>query len=123
MIKAGIKPEEYREIKKYWLERLLNKVHLPNNRGYWSAASDILKGDYEANGWKGFTGGAPVFQKFDAVEFINGYSPTSPRMLVKFNGISIGNGNPEWGAEYGVKYLKILLGEPVAVEQKGQNNG
>lgn len=101
MIKAGIKLEEYREIKPYW------KMRLTDQHPLWARPQST---------WK--------FNNYDAVEFINGYAPDSPRFMVKCNGITIDEGNPEWGAEAGVQYFKILLGEPVmASVQKEQGNG
>lgn len=70
MILSGIKKEEYREYKEYWKKRLL----VPINTG------DTL------------------FQKYDLVEFTNGYGKDKPQITLECKGIDIGNGNCKWGA-------------------------
>ncbi len=72
MIKTGFKKEEYRELKQYWIKRLLsNTEHLTN------------KEDVKAVGAR--------FIQFDLVEFTNGYSKTSPQITMEFKGIRIDN--------------------------------
>lgn len=83
MILSGEKKEEYREIKPYWAKRLL-----------WT----IEESDDEREG----------FEQYDAVEFRNGYSKDAPTMLVECKGISVGIGNPAWGApEHPVFIIKL----------------
>lgn len=72
MIVAGIKWEEYREMKAYWNRRLAGR-----------------------------TG-------FDAVEFVNGYGKTRPRILMSLEGITIGQGRKDWGAPVGDVYILHL---------------
>jgi hypothetical protein len=109
MIASGEKTEEYREIKAYWASRLLYKISVPWG-GFLSAWKDILNEDYEFKSWSAFTGNAPVFEKFEAVHFRNGYSKDAPSMSFKVRLICIQNGNPEWGATDG-PYFVIKLGE------------
>lgn len=68
MIEAGEKPEEYREIKPYWITRL-------------------LIGGY---------GSPNIFQSYTHVRYRYGY--TKRTMLYEIESISIGIGNPKWGA-------------------------
>lgn len=82
MIFCNIKKEEYREIKKHWNSRLLDKE-------------------------------SGEFRDYTHVEFTNGYSSDSPKMVVECLGIEIGTGNAYWGAEEGVEYYVIKLGEIV----------
>lgn len=74
MIKAGIKKEEYREIKRYWIQRLCDLVEYDMNYGTLER----------------------VFRKFTHVEFKNGYGKDSPTLLVEFKGLRIGEAKPEW---------------------------
>lgn len=74
MIESGVKLEEYREIKEYWLKRLADK-------------------------------------KFRRVQFSYGY--TKRTMTFLCDGIEIGTGNPEWGAEPGKEYFVIKLGRRI----------
>lgn len=56
-------------------------------------------------------------QHYDAIEFKNGYSKNAPKFLIELKGIRIGTGKAEWGAEKGVKYFMLELGE-IINEQK-----
>ena len=71
LIAAGVKKEEYREIKRYWTQRLCNEF------------------EYES--------GLPNWRKqYDLIEFRNGYNPNSPRIVVEWLGLEIGKPNPAW---------------------------
>lgn len=101
-INAEIKLAEYREIKPYWLQRLVDTSNYP--------AED--KDDYKtlvANIWYDIHHGMHNPEKaikayfcklceYTHVEFTNGYGNHRPRILVECEGISIGTGNPDWGA-------------------------
>jgi hypothetical protein len=50
-------------------------------------------------------------KQYDAVEFRNGYGPDAPKVLVEYKGFRNGWGRISLGAEPGVHYLVILLGE------------
>lgn len=114
MIASGEKPEEYRDLKRFWASRFLCKIQVPWGGFMW-AWKDITDGDYEFNQWKKGTGGAPVFETFSSVKFVNGgnFHPSHPALSVGFNGIEIREGNPAWGAEPGKKYFVIKLGERI----------
>lgn len=87
MILSGEKKEEYREVKRYWIQRLCNEV------------------EYEMGGaWEG------VFKKFTHVEFKNGYGKDAPTMLVEFNGLRIGEAKPEWSDNWQGEVFVISLG-------------
>ncbi len=98
MTDSGEKPDEYREIKPYWLKRLCTA-----HRG--SIGGDFMD-EHKCIAY--------TFKKFDQVFARNGYKPTNKSWLRKCNGISIGEGKPEWGAEPGKKYFVISLGERIA---------
>ncbi len=89
MIKSGEKPEEYREIKRYWTKRLSEPPQWPNE---WISH---------------------VFYKFSHVLFVNGYGNDSPRVLKECKGITIGRGNPKWGAPTDRDVFIIQLGKEV----------
>jgi hypothetical protein len=91
MIKAGVKKEEYREIKPFWTKRLRNVV-LKN------ALSTVYEG----------------FQRYDTLVFTLGYpkaDDTERRLTFKNPRIRIGTGRPEWGAEPGEQYFVITWEE------------
>jgi len=104
MIKSGVKKEEYREIKQYWIGRFLTNAEDLDNKG-------ILH-------FK------PEFQQFDAIEFVNGYSPNSPRFIIECLGIDFGQGNSNWGADPAEMYFILKLGKILnASVQKEQCHG
>ena len=92
MIKAGIKKEEYREVKRYWIQRLCDEVEYENNYGNWEG----------------------VFKKFTHVEFKNGYGKDAPTILVEFKGIRIGEAKPEWSDNWQGDVFAISLGAVIA---------
>ena len=90
-IKAGIKKEEYREIKPFWKKRLRN-IALKTN------LSTVYEG----------------FQRYDRLVFTLGYpkaDDTERRLVFKNPKIRIGQGKPEWGAECGKLYFVITWEE------------
>lgn len=87
MIKAGIKKEEYREIKPFWKKRLRNVVLK-------TALSTVYEG----------------FQIYDTLVFTLSYpkaDDTERRLVFKSPKIRIGTGRPDWGAEPGKNYFVI----------------
>ena len=77
MIESGVKTEEYREIKDFWWKRFSTiDRNAPDNQ------------DVEWHKWECY--------RFNAVKFSYGY--TKRTMTFVCEGISIGKGNPEWGA-------------------------
>lgn len=86
MIFSGEKKEEYRIIKQYWIKRLTNQN--PD----------------------GSVNGKSFYKDYDFIEFSNGYGNDVPKMIVKFEGIDMGEGKTEWGAEEGFDYFIIKLG-------------
>ena len=84
MIKAGVKKEEYREINRYWIARLVALIVPPDT---------VL-----------------CFTNFDRLVFTLGYpkaDDTERRLVFKNPKIRIGTGNPEWGAEPRRQYFVI----------------
>lgn len=98
MIKAGEKKEEYREVKPYWTKRFENVVLMLSNLSQEDMDYLCIKNDYNKT----------------EIILKNGYSKNSPSLKCKVS-ISIGKGNPKWGAEEGKLYyvLKILSVEEV----------
>ena len=82
MIESGEKREQYRERKQYW-DRRLQKMIVPLN-------ATILNNDRCTHNKNG------EYVHYDAIRFRYGY--TKRTMLFKLKDISIGIGNPKWGA-------------------------
>jgi hypothetical protein len=89
LIASGEKKEEYREIKDYWVKRLLDLVDEDNPQHLSS---------YE-------------LKHFDIVSANNGYAKNCPNIKWRHKGIRIGEGKPEWGAVPGKQYFILEIGE------------
>lgn len=102
LIKAGIKKEEYREIKPFWEKRLLDYK--------------AIKADVQALMFKRYVLRIPYDvckdypREYDSLVFTLGYpkaGDTERRLTFKGPKIRIGTGRPEWGAEPGKNYFVI----------------
>lgn len=97
MIRAGVKKEEYREIKPYWISRLFYDgfmLDAPIN-------SRICVNEYE---WR-------YPKKYSFIEFKNGYGKNAPTMMVEYKGLSKGNAVPEWSDNWQGEVFVIKLGK------------
>lgn len=97
LIESGVKKEEYREIKPYWLTRLTtvstNKERVCNR---------FINDPYYDDVY---------FKQYDTITFVYGY--TKRQMTFKFEGVAIKEGNPEWGAVPGQLYFVIKIGDKI----------
>ena len=106
MIESGEKTEEYRILSSHWVQRLLELAN--GKRLKWVDAfplsfhSEDIKNSIRI--------GVLVLRKFDAVRFSYGY--TKRTMTFEIESISIGKGNPEWGAPNEYVFI-IKLGKRV----------
>lgn len=48
---------------------------------------------------------------YDTIIFRNGYSTNAPIIICEYKGLEVGDGNIDWGAEYGETYYVIKLGK------------
>lgn len=100
MIASGEKQEEYRDVDT-WAHRLLNWL-CPE--GYVKASKESFRTYLSTFPWyepaitikKGLVTHLFKFQPYDTVRFHRGY--TSTTMEFEIDDITIGWGNPEWGA-------------------------
>ncbi len=105
MTRSGEKKEEYREIKPYWIRRLMAL----SDRHSESIIMDELVYDLRHPFERFHSVGDLLdlcgisFMRFDITHFTNGYGKHMPNFQIECKGIRIGIGNPEWGApEYPV---------------------
>lgn len=107
MIASGEKREEYREIKPYWEKRLVDYNGL---REYYRKYREKLAVKRllfpHRPVIENICGAFP--RGFTHVRFRRGY--TSTTMLFKCEGITIGKGNPDWGAPTERDVFIIKLG-------------
>lgn len=95
-IESGYKPEEYREIKPFWIKRLCD-THPGAMGGDFMDKHNVI---------------AYTFKPFTHVKFARGghFHPSIPQMLVELKGIEVGLGLPKYGAELDVEYFVLKLG-------------
>ncbi len=111
MILSGEKKEEYREIKPYWINRLLSYDGPKESKDENVGLAESMMFDFKRHEWQEVLKGYySKFKPFDAVKLINGYSPTSPSLLIECKGIEIGLGQYHWGAPLDKKVFIIKLG-------------
>lgn len=112
MIASGEKTEEYREIKPYWIQRLMRQLSIyacnyekvdKETELFYAEEPKLLKRAV----WEG----GMIFKDFDQVTFHLGYSKDRPSMTFAIKEIVINEGKEEWGALPGETYFIIKLGE------------
>lgn len=108
MFLHGIKSEEYREIKDYWLRRLVESDD-DVEMNVWQQFVDEIQDPcrnhnslHELMLHYGFS-----FKKFTHVVFSNGYSKNAPKIKFQLEEITIGNANPDWSD--GAKGFFLIL--------------
>ena len=108
MIESGEKTEEYREIKQYWIQRLMRQLSIyacnyekvdKETELFYSEEPKLLKRAV----WEG----GMIFKDFDQVTFHLGYAKNRPSMTFELDKIKIGKGKSEWGAEDDKLYFVI----------------
>lgn len=81
MIESGVKTEEYREVKPYWINRLLKYGDI------WGSIEDIIRlGSI----------GMLIFKDYEKVKFSYGYTKRTMTFMIEY--ITVGKGRNEWGA-------------------------
>ena len=115
LIEQGEKKEEYRKVKSYWFERLVNQheqtfknftgVSYKEKANVATGISFVLSED---------KGEAIEMKQFDSIEFTNGYSGKSPKITLECKGVEIRSGNSKWGAVENEKYFVIKLGREIS---------
>lgn len=91
LILSGEKTEEYREIKPYWVRRLIGNWH------HYTEKSVFYKGDY--------------IMPFSVskIRFRNGYAKDSREMIVEWVGIEVKEPNADWCEQSDIKKLVFAL--------------
>lgn len=103
MIESGEKKEEYREIKGYWIRKMIATIETGKEIDQHPREENMamLKEKESKN----------RLIKYTSVLFRYGY--TKKTMEFKCEGISIGIGNPKWGAPKDEEVFIIKLGERI----------
>lgn len=97
MVAAGIKKEEYREIKPYWAKRLIDINHPEEEKGENRTIPDNIVFDLGRHSWQEVLKNYfSKFKSFDRVISRNGYSKGALEIAWQHKGITVGTPNPEW---------------------------
>jgi hypothetical protein len=98
MILSGKKKEEYREVKDYWMKRLVGI------NGCGTSYNFTILNNRENK-----------CKEFDYIIFKNGYSKNARTMKIECEGITVNQGRREWGAP-NYRVFVIKLGKIISVE-------
>lgn len=97
MIESGIKKEEYREIKSYWIKRLCYTKGNCDWGGYCKLSNCSIRKGRQSD--------------YTHIRFRYGY--TKRTMLFELKGITIGKGKTEWGAPEDKEVFILKLGDKI----------
>lgn len=87
MIESGVKTEEYREIKDYWIKRLMKDFPVS-----WIMTMQLCMQINKFNAYYG----KELHPVYKTVTFVYGY--TKRTMEFELEKVTVGKGNKEWGA-------------------------
>lgn len=96
------KDEEYREIKPYWIKRLLVDVEVKDPSISYEELAELIK--------SGSPDVAYGFNDFDVYQARNGYAKDAPVLRRECLGITIGKAKPEWSDNWQGDVFIIKLG-------------
>lgn len=116
MIESGEKTEEYREIKPYWIVRMMEEIDMDFHA--YEKVSRETAVFYEYNEHlliSALYHGSMKFKDFDRVTFHLGYSKDRPSMTFAIKEIVCDEGKEEWGALGGEYYFVIKLGKRLSI--------
>lgn len=102
MIKSGEKKEEYREIKPYWIKRLISDDF------NWDCETSIKRNVHYIACPNGF------YKKYDTVTFKNGYAKDAPVITCELISIARGEAVPEWSDNWQREVFIIKLGKIIS---------
>ena len=111
MIESGIKTEEYREIKEFWIKRFLWIHKYIDDHVEWAEFVNELRHPTNYTREELFKYQLAEFAHFTHVRFRYGY--TRRTMLFELKSINIGIGNPKWGAPEKEELFILKLGEKI----------
>ncbi len=114
MILSGEKTEEYREIKDYWIRRLIQNNEEMEFQVWDEMCTDLKSPLSHHNSLQELMKYFNLqYKSYDAIEFTNGYAVKSPRVTLGFGGVDIGIGHFKWGAP-DFEVFKITIGKEIS---------
>lgn len=100
MITAGIKKQDYRAIKPFWIKRLFYKEYTLER----IASNQVKIGDYYYTP-----------KEYEKVSSDNGYAKNKPVTVLEYLGVTIGPAVPEWSDNWPGECFVIKLGEILSI--------
>ena len=118
LIHKGEKLEEYREIKPFYVSRLIKFKQEMMDFEVKDFCDEVYKKDLlNFNDIHEFIEYYDVeFKNYDYFELSNGYGKHVPKLFFKFSGVEIKRGNKEWGANDNFCFV-IKIGEPAFIAE------
>lgn len=119
-IKSGDKTEEYREIKEYYVSRFLELKEplsiqgIDYIKGLFCYYCGLCKSRYNAVNHL-LNHKEVNYREYESVIFYVGYKKNRPTMEIELKKITLGQGVTIWGAEFGVNYFILKLGNIIEV--------
>lgn len=109
MIKSGQKKEEYREETPYWMKRICGcpATRCRDTKPDTCQGCPVLEDARKP---------LSIPKRFSAAHFTLGYpkrDDTERNLLVRIYKVTLGRGNPAWGAEPGKEYIIIHLDKTI----------
>ena len=114
MTKALIKPEDYRKLTPFWCNRFLLYQGKPRTVKWWSYMENYEGTFFRKAIQERIENEQITFREFSSNIMTLGYprkGDLEKTIKLEHKSISIGEGNPEWGAEPGKKYFIIKHGK------------
>lgn len=119
LIAAGVKKEEYRDLKAYWVKRFIDIYYPEDGNGDIKTIPENIVYDILVNGYEWKPTLKSYFSKlkdFDTIVFRHGYAKECPEMVVELKGIDVSGGVQEWGAKSGEQYIVLKLGKILSIK-------
>lgn len=107
LIRSGVKKEEYRELSTFYRERLCPDSGWCMNRFDGSPPIPISVSSPDSDG---FVLAVFGYNDYKVLHLTNGYGHSKPQLWAHIESITIGRGNPEWGAPVDRDVFIIKLG-------------
>lgn len=108
---SGEKPEEYRELKKHWLVRLVEFGGKVEQKQIDDILCAMRNNPNIEEVMEHFN---LKFKQYDIVHAVHGYGDHRPSFDAEFLSIEVRTGRPEWGAVEGEVYFVTKLGKILA---------
>lgn len=116
MIESGIKKEEYREIKDYWVGRICRKKEKRLTKEECSTLCDMIKTN-PLGFLSAIIEGNITFHNYRMITFYRGvpyFSDSAKHMTWSIESTGVGIGNIDWGAPKYEHVIKMKLGERIS---------